>query len=79
MIALKFHALMKAIVIGLLVILGGTAGYVIIEGMSAFDALYMTTITVTTIGFREVFPLSHAGRIFTIVRAVQPICPEQRR
>jgi len=51
------------------VLFGGTIGYVLIEGMSAFDAFYMTTITVTTIGFREVFPLSPAGRWFTIFLA----------
>ncbi|HRC43853.1 MAG TPA: potassium channel protein [Nitrospira sp.] len=44
----------------------GTAGYVLIEGWSAFDALYMTVTTVTTVGYREVNPLSPAGRGFTI-------------
>ncbi|MCP4900267.1 MAG: potassium channel protein [bacterium] len=47
----------------------GTIGYMLIEGMGVLDALYMTTITVTTIGFREVFPLSDAGRLFTILMA----------
>jgi len=68
-ISLKFHALVKSVTFGLLVITGGTIGYVVIEGMTPFDALYMTTITVTTIGFREVFPLSTAGRIFTMLLA----------
>jgi voltage-gated potassium channel len=45
----------------------GTAGYVIIEGWSVLDSLYMTIITVTTIGFKEVAPLSRSGRVFTIV------------
>lgn len=44
----------------------GTAGYVVIEGWSAFDALYMTITTVTTVGYSEVHPLSQAGRIFNI-------------
>ena len=69
MIKLKFHALIKSVAFGLLVVTGGTIGYVVIEGMTPFDALYMTTITVTTIGFKEVFPLSIAGRIFTILLA----------
>jgi len=68
-ISLKYHALIKSVSLGLLVIVGGTIGYVVIEGMGAFDALYMTTITVTTIGFKEVFPLSTAGRLFTMVLA----------
>lgn len=51
----------------LTVLLMGTAGYVIVEGWSLFDALYMTIITVATVGFGEVHPLSQAGRSFTIV------------
>jgi voltage-gated potassium channel len=51
----------------LLVIAGGTAGYELIEGWSAWDALYMTVITVTTVGYREVHPLSRVGEGFTIV------------
>jgi len=72
-ISRKFQALVKSVIIGLLVVAGGTFGYVVIEGMTVFDALYMTTITVTTIGFKEVFPLSYAGRIFTIVLAFSGI------
>ena len=45
----------------------GTAGYVLIEGMSALDAVYMTVTTLTTVGFREVQPLGTGGRVFTIV------------
>lgn len=44
----------------------GTLGYVAIEGMTPFDALYMTVTTISTVGFREVQPLSAAGRGFTI-------------
>ncbi|HLD29100.1 MAG TPA: potassium channel family protein, partial [bacterium] len=44
----------------------GTAGYMIIEHWSLLDALYMSTITLATVGFMEVHPLSRAGRIFTI-------------
>jgi voltage-gated potassium channel len=45
----------------------GTAGYMVIEGMSFIDAFYMTVITVATIGFGEVHPLSPEGKIFTII------------
>lgn len=44
----------------------GTLGYHWIEGWSLFDALYMTVITLTTVGFREVHELSRAGQVFTI-------------
>ncbi|ACS80005.1 bacteriohemerythrin [Maridesulfovibrio salexigens] len=50
------------------VLLGGTAGYLYFENnWSVLDALYMTVITITTIGFGEIHNLSPAGRIFTIV------------
>jgi voltage-gated potassium channel len=48
----------------LLIVLGGTVGFVVIEQYSWFDAFYMTLITVSTVGYAEVHPLSHAGRIF---------------
>ena len=44
----------------------GTLGYVLIEGWSAWDAFYMTVITVTTVGYGEVHPMSQAGRVFTV-------------
>jgi voltage-gated potassium channel len=44
----------------------GTEGYHAIEGWSYADALYMTVITLTTVGFAEVHELSPAGRIFTM-------------
>jgi len=44
----------------------GTLGYRLIEGWSAVDALYMTIITMTTVGYGEVWPLSEAGRMFTV-------------
>ncbi len=47
------------------VIAAGTLGYMIIEGWHLVEALYMTVITLSTVGFSEVRPLSSAGRIFT--------------
>ena len=42
----------------------GTIGFCVIEGYSPFDAFYMTLITITTVGYAEIHPLSQAGRIF---------------
>jgi voltage-gated potassium channel len=59
--------------IGLLVGLtvAGTIGYTLIDDRySVIEALYMTIITLTTVGFREVYPLDPAGRVFTIVLIV---------
>ncbi|MCU0304006.1 MAG: potassium channel protein [Thermoanaerobaculales bacterium] len=69
MISPRLQAFVKSIFAGVVVLASGTAGYVVIEDMNAFDALYMTTITVTTIGFKEVFPLSTGGRVFTMLLA----------
>lgn len=50
----------------LLTLAFGVAGYMFIERWSFLDALFMTVITVTTVGYREVHPLSRVGEIFTI-------------
>ena len=47
------------------VVTGGTFGYVVIEGWSIWDAFYMTIISVTTAGYKEVHPMSRAGEMFT--------------
>lgn len=50
----------------LLVMAIGTAGYHYIEGWPWFDGFYMVVTTLTTIGYQEVHPLSHAGRVFNV-------------
>ena len=52
-------------VLGTLVVVG-TFGYHMLEEMTLLDALYMTVITLSTVGFGEVQPLSPLGRLFTI-------------
>lgn len=48
------------------VTLGGTFGYMLIEGWTFLESLYMTVISLSTVGFSEVKPLSEPGRFFTI-------------
>ncbi len=60
----------KKIVIGVFAtitfLIIGTIGYMVLEGFTLLDALYMTVITITTVGFGEIHPLSSTGRIFTM-------------
>ncbi|TET53527.1 MAG: two pore domain potassium channel family protein, partial [Actinobacteria bacterium] len=62
----RWNRLLVVVVILLIVIFIGTFGYWFIEPISLLDALYMTVITISTVGFREVVPLSAAGKVFTI-------------
>lgn len=48
----------------------GTFGFMFFEHSSFMDSLYMTMITITTIGYGEIFPLSTTGRIFNMVLIV---------
>jgi len=58
---LRLLAALLLLVVGL-----GTAGFHWIEGWPWFDGFYMVITTLTTIGYQEVHPLSHAGRVFNI-------------
>ncbi len=62
----KTPELVKAGIYVIILMAIGTAGYMLIESYSVVDALYMTVITVSTVGFREISPLSDTGKIFTI-------------
>lgn len=61
-----FVRLRIAALLMLLLIAVGTAGYYWIERYSPLDALFMTVITLSTIGYEEVRPLHPAGKVFTI-------------
>ncbi len=58
--------LIQILALTILVITFGTAGYMGIEGWNFLDSLYMTIITLATVGFREVHDLSFRGKLFTI-------------
>src|SRR5216684_1829452 len=63
------HLRMIAIALAILVLIG-SAGFHYIEGWAWFDGLYMVVTTFTTIGYQEVHPLSHAGRVFNLALIV---------
>ena len=66
---LKRKLILAAVLI-FLVITFGTVGYMSIEEWGFLDALYMTVITLTTVGYEETHRLSSSGRIFTIFLAI---------
>ena len=66
---LERRLLNVVLIFATIVVLGGV-GYAVIEGWSWIDAFYMSIITITTVGFGEVHPLSAAGKLFTSVLVV---------
>jgi voltage-gated potassium channel len=65
--AVLSRRLLFLIILPALLIVTGTIGYGVLEGWSLFDALYMTVITLTTVGYGETHPLTTPGRVFTII------------
>jgi voltage-gated potassium channel len=55
------------LVLVVILIASGTTGYMLLEGWSLHDALYMTVITLSTVGYGEVRPLTRPGELFTIL------------
>lgn len=55
------------------ILLIGVVGYYAIFGYTWIESLYMTIITVTTVGFQEVQPLSDSGRLFTILLIISSV------
>ena len=51
----------------ILIVITGITGYILLEGYTFIEALYMTVITISTVGFKEVHPLDTSGMIFTII------------
>lgn len=64
------HRLVKIAMIPAGLLVFGTVGLTLVEDWPVFDAFYMTVITLTTVGFSEVHPLSNGGRAFTMVLAL---------
>jgi voltage-gated potassium channel len=62
----KTH-LALSILLSISLVLIGSCGYMLIEGWTFGDAIYMTIITLATVGYGEVHQVSDAGRIFTVI------------
>ena len=70
---MDYSRLKISITLLFLVILWGTIGYYTVEDMPFFEAFYMTVITISTVGFSEIKPLSDTGRILTVIIIVSGI------
>jgi voltage-gated potassium channel len=64
---LNLTRFLLAVVLTLSSLVGGIIGFIAIEGYTFEEALYMTMITVSTVGYGEVQPLSSAGRLFVSI------------
>jgi len=64
----KHFITLALLVVGLVVI--GVLGYMVIEKWTFLEAIYMVVITLATVGYKEIHPLSTAGTIFTILLIV---------
>ena len=64
------NRLLVSIILILAMLVGGTTGFTLIEGWSINDSLYMAIITISTVGFGEVQPLSETGRIVAVLLIV---------
>ena len=64
---MEIRKLRNAFAMLLCIIATGTLGYYYFEHMPLFEAFYMTVITISTVGFSEIAPLSHVGRVLTVI------------
>ncbi|CAA9567298.1 Potassium channel protein [uncultured Synechococcales cyanobacterium] len=66
----KYHRIQKQLIAGVIALVGvaliGTLWYCLVEKWPLLDAVYMTVITLASVGFGETHPLSDRGRLFTI-------------
>ena len=70
-----FGRLQLAIFVLFALVMFGALGYVLLEGMSWNEAINMTVITLTTVGFGEVQPLSASGWAFTVLLILLGVTP----
>lgn len=66
-ILFRFGFLLAVLVVLIII---GTVGFMILEGLPFFDALYFTFVTISTVGYGDIHPVTLAGRIFVVVLIV---------
>ncbi len=63
---MDFKSILKPIIILTIYVLIASSGYVLFEGYTPLDAIYMTVISITTVGYGEIEPLTGFGRLYTL-------------
>lgn len=63
----SFRRVLLTLLLLFILLLGGSISYAVFEGWTLSESFYMTIITLSTVGFQEVHPLSANGRIVTII------------
>lgn len=66
----EWELLVRPILLLLALTCVGTIGYILLEGLTPIDALYLTITTISTVGYGDVHPVTPAGRLFTILLIV---------
>ncbi|MBI9091478.1 MAG: potassium channel protein [Desulfobacterium sp.] len=69
----RLRQIIIAAVVSLAVSIMGTVGYMIIEGWNFLDSFYMVALTLSTVGYSEVHPISPGGRVFTIILIITSV------
>ena len=73
----KMHGPTRSILLTVVLLTGvlltGTLGFYWIEDQPLFDSFYMALTTLTTVGYEELFPLSHAGRVFNSILIISGV------
>ena len=70
---MNFRQLRTSLFIILGIVAFGTFGYFYVDQMPLFDSFYMTIITISTVGFSEIHPLSNEGRVITMIIIIASI------
>ena len=71
---MDFSRLKNSLILLFSIITAGTGSYVFLEGMTPFEAFYMTMITISTVGFSEIKPLTDICRFVTVIIIISGLC-----
>ena len=72
---MRWHKyLWKSVLIFIIIVILGSCAYTYLEGWSMLDSIYFVVITLTTIGYGDLIPLTSLGKLFTIFFSLNIFC-----